>query len=88
MARTMTGFNSYLGEILRNLSTGDATEHTHRPALKAMLESLESNITATNEPKRIEAGAPDYILTRVATPVGYVEAKDIGENLQRAERSQ
>jgi hypothetical protein len=87
VARTRTEFDSYLGEIRRNLSSGNATEHTHLPALKAMLESLEPNVTATNEPKRIEAGAPDYILTRGITPLGYVEAKDVGENLSRIERS-
>jgi hypothetical protein len=30
----MTAFASYLDEIQKNLAHGDATEHTHRPALK------------------------------------------------------
>jgi predicted helicase len=35
----------------------------------------------TNEPSRVACGAPDYILTRKHIPVGYIEAKDIGADL-------
>jgi hypothetical protein len=48
---------SYLASIERELKTGGATEHTHRPALKDLLESLDSQIRATNEPKRVECVA-------------------------------
>ena len=81
-------FRDYLRKIEKNLATGSATEHTHRPALKALLEAVGENITAINEPKRIECGAPDYIVTRAGTPVGYVEAKDVGKSLDAAERSE
>ena len=80
-------FEPYIKEIQRNLAAGNATEHTHRPALKTLLESLQSGLTATNEPKRIAAGAPDFILTKGNVPLGYVEAKDVGENLSKIERS-
>ena len=81
-------FRDYLRRIEKNLATGSATEHTHRSALKALLEAVGEGITAINEPKRIECGAPDYILTRAKTPVGYVEAKDVGTSLDMAERSE
>ncbi len=42
-------FRTYLGDIEKALSAGDATEHTHRPALKALIESLAPHVTATNE---------------------------------------
>lgn len=58
------GLKDYVIIIENALEAGNATEHTHRPALKALLESLEPHITATNEPKRIACGAPDYIITR------------------------
>lgn len=67
-----TPFKVYLKEIQRNLATGQATEQTHRSALKRLLESIGEGITAINEPSRIECGAPDYILTRAGTPVGYM----------------
>ncbi len=81
-------FRDYLRNIEKSLATGSATEHTHRPALKALLEAVGENITAINEPQRIECGAPDYIITRAGTPVGYVEAKDVGRSLDAAERSE
>jgi len=78
--------SEYVTELSKNLARGDATEHTHRPTLKALLESLEPQITATNEPKRIVCGAPDFIITRKAIPLGHVETKDIGANLDELER--
>ena len=33
-------YESYLGEIQSKLSTGNATEHTHRLALQRLLESV------------------------------------------------
>ena len=81
----MTALTPYLQQIEAAFVAGNATEHTHRPALKALLESIETGITATNEPKRIQCGAPDFILTRGQTPLGYVEAKDIGKPLDAVE---
>src|SRR3990172_11106791 len=74
----------YVRQIERALQRGDATEHTHRPALKALREAVEKGVTATNEPKRIECGAPDFVVSRGQTTVGYVEAKDAGAGLDEA----
>jgi len=76
----------YVKEVRQNLAHGDATEHTHRPALKSLLESIFKGATATNEPKRIECGAPDFILTRKNIPHGHVETKDVGVRLDEMER--
>ena len=81
-------FKKYLADIGAALKQGNATEHTHRPALKTLLESLAPNLLATNEPKRIQCGAPDYIVTRGVVPLGYVEAKDVGLNLDDVENSE
>ncbi len=82
----MTAFATYLDEIKKNLAHGDATEHTHRPALKKLLESVGQGIIATNEPTRIKCGAPDFNLTKNKVPVGHVETKDVGENLAAMEK--
>jgi hypothetical protein len=82
----MTPFGAYLDEIKKNLAHGDATEHTHRPALKKLLESVGQGIIATNEPTRILCGAPDFILTKGKIPLGHVETKDVGENLAAMEK--
>jgi len=82
----MTPFEAYLDDIRKNLAHGDATEHTHRPALKKILESVGQGIIATNEPTRILCGAPDFILTKGKIPLGHVETKDVGENLAAMEK--
>jgi len=79
----------YLGKLERALKRGDATEHTHRPALKELLEALDPHIVATNEPKRSDCGAPDYVISRRRDQLslGYVEAKDIVTHLDEAQQS-
>ena len=76
----------YLEEIKRNIAHGDATEHTHRPALKKLLESVGQGIITTNEPTRILCGAPDFNITIGNVPLGHVETKDVGENLAAMEK--
>lgn len=81
-------FDAYLEDVQRELDTGDAREHAYRPALKTLLESLEPGLQATNEPRRSKVGAPDYVVGRGSVPLGYVEAKDVGEDLRKVERSE
>jgi hypothetical protein len=79
---------SYQQQLEANLRRGNATEHTHRPALKTLIEGMFPGTVATNEPRREKFGAPDYIITQGETPLGYIEAKDIGTNLNQVERSE
>lgn len=80
----------YLHKLERALKKGNATEHTHRPALKELLEALDDKIVATNEPKRSACGAPDYEVSRRrdGLKLGHVEAKDVGVDLGETERSE
>jgi predicted helicase len=82
----MNAFAEYIREIRKNLEKGDSTEHTHRTALETLLEACGKDIDATNEPRRIACGAPDFNITRKGVPVGHVETKDIGVNLDEMER--
>jgi len=84
----MGDLKTYLAEIRREFGTGVATEHTHRGALKALVESFGPDVVAINEPKRVECGAPDYVVKREGLSVGYIEAKDVGKSLDEAERSE
>ena len=79
-------FRDYVRELNKSLSQGNATEHTHRPALKTLLEFVHDGVTATNEPTRIECGAPDYSISFNGLTIGYIEAKDIGVSLDAIER--
>ena len=69
----------YIDNLNQRYKLGNATEHTFRGDLQQLIESLIPDIRATNEPKRQSCGAPDYILTRKEVPVGFIEAKDIGD---------
>jgi predicted helicase len=75
----MTCITTYLNNINQRYRLGNATEHTFRGDLQHLIEALVPDIRATNEPKRISCGAPDYVLTRKEIPVGFIEAKDIGD---------
>ena len=83
-------FREYITDIQQNLKLGNATEHTHRPAFKTLLESAYHGVTATNEPGRIECGAPDFSISKSGGPgqvaIGYVEAKDVSVSLEAIER--
>jgi hypothetical protein len=81
------GSRHYLREIEKTYRVGNATEHTYRSDLKGWLEALFPGITATNEPKRVKCGAPDFIITKNLTPLGYIETKDIGISLDQVERT-
>ncbi len=78
----------YIRTIKKELVAGNATEHTHRPALKALIEELAVGVIATNEPSRIECGAPDFVVSKGALTVGYIEAKDVGRSLDEAEKTE
>ncbi len=69
----------YIDSINKRYKLGNATEHTFRGDLQQLIESLVPTIRATNEPKRQSCGAPDYILTKKDIPIGFIEAKDIGD---------
>ncbi|WP_339901895.1 type ISP restriction/modification enzyme [uncultured Cyclobacterium sp.] len=71
--------DQYIDSLDKRYQLGYATEHTFRGDLQQLLETLVPTISATNEPKRQSCGAPDYILTKRDIPVGFIEAKDIGD---------
>ncbi len=71
--------SSYIDNINQRYKLGNATEHTFRGDLQQLIESIVPGIRATNEPKRQSCGAPDYILTKKEIPIGFIEAKDIGD---------
>ena len=74
----------YLGEVGRERASGRATEHSYRPALKALIEAL-GDVSAINEPAHTKCGAPDFVVERNRVPVGHIECKDLGADLERVE---
>lgn len=72
----------YVKQLKTRYQTGISREHSYRGDLQTLLSTILPDVLVTNEPARIACGAPDYILTRKDIPVGYIEAKDIGVDLQ------
>ncbi len=83
----MKYLQEYLQEVNQIYQGQNATEHSYRPALKKLIESLDSGIQATNEPKRIACGAPDFLVMQGALEIGHIEAKDIGVSLNKVEKT-
>ncbi|MBI3944992.1 MAG: N-6 DNA methylase [Armatimonadetes bacterium] len=84
-------FSEYRARLESDIQAGVATEHTYRPALKALVDALCPDGTAFNEPRRVECGAPDFVVVR-ETPhgplnIGHIETKDVGADLNAVERS-
>lgn len=76
--------DNFLDEIIRTYRAGDATEHSYRAPLQKLFESLNSEVTVTNEAKRTEAGSPDFTFRRRdrtlgSLTIGYCECKGIGK---------
>jgi hypothetical protein len=84
----MDHLSQYLARLNKALAKGDATEHTHRAALQALMEASAHGLEATNEPKAQQReNKPDYLIRRKGTVIGYVEAKDVGQDLKRVIKS-
>ncbi|MFE1744263.1 N-6 DNA methylase [Coleofasciculus sp. H7-2] len=79
-------FDAYLKSIQKNLQKG--SERSHYPALKDLLDDPKNGIDAVIEEKGNKAGIPDFTVKRRDLLVGYVEAKDIGLDLDQIEKSE
>lgn len=73
--------STYIKSINDQFRTGIAREHSYRPMLQQLLNEMLDGLVVTNEPARIDCGAPDFIISskKTNTPVFYIEAKDIDD---------
>lgn len=84
---------TYIDEINKIYSSGEATEHSYRGEFKRLCEEVlngqfselrgldrQSRYQLINEPKRKIYGAPDYELLKGDTAIAFIEAKNIGDN--------
>jgi len=78
----MKELNGYLAKVNTHYLSGIATEHTYRADLEALLRDLTEGVEITNEPSKVtDCGNPDYVITKGKIPVGFIEAKDLGKDL-------
>lgn len=80
--------HDYIKNIKKIFTAGISTEHSYRGDLQDFVKELVKDITITNEPKRQKCGAPDYIIEKKEVPIGYIEAKDIGTDLNKIEKNE
>lgn len=73
--------SAYLGEVRKQYDSGQATEHSYRPALHALFSSIDPSLKVINEPKKSDAGMPDFLFERDGIPLGWAEAKDINKDV-------
>jgi hypothetical protein len=71
----------YLDEVRSKFESGQATEHSYRPALQKLFESVDPALTVINEAKKSEGGMPDFLFLRGDIPFGWAEAKDIDKDV-------
>jgi hypothetical protein len=74
---------TYLDAVRAKYKSGQATEHSYRPALEILLESAGDGLQAINEPRRVACGAPDFVITRKGIDIGHCEAKDLHIDLAK-----
>lgn len=73
----------FLQAIQNVRAQGDATEHSYRPALKALFDSIDPAVSSQNEPERLtKVGAPDFSFRRGDIVIGHAEAKVPGADLK------
>ena len=73
--------SGYLDQVRSKYASGQATEHSYRPALQALFESIDSALTVINEPKKSDAGMPDFLFKGGTIPLGWCEAKDVDKDV-------
>jgi hypothetical protein len=73
--------SEYLDEVRSKYETGQASEHSYRPAIQKLFDSIDPALTVINEPKKSDAGMPDFMLQRGAVPIGWTECKDIDKDI-------
>ena len=66
----MIDVQAYLNEIRALATSGQATEHSYRPALERLFTSIDDKLTVINEPKQSAVGAPDFVFARGGISIG------------------
>jgi len=72
----------YIEIVSKRLQSGISREHSYRGDLETLIRELVQGVEITNEPANVtDCGNPDYVITKGKIPIGYIEAKDIGKDL-------
>lgn len=84
----------YFKEIHKIYITGNFSEDSFYPSLKALIEKcfkilkLKDEAGVLVKPKKTEVGIPDFLIRKDGDIIGYIEAKTPDENLSNIESSE
>ncbi|MEZ5001442.1 MAG: type ISP restriction/modification enzyme [Chitinophagales bacterium] len=74
--------SQYLDIVNNRFKSGISREHSYRTDLEQLIRTLVPDVDVTNEPANVtDCGNPDYVISKKKIPIGYIEAKDIGKDL-------
>lgn len=86
---TKKTFQEYLNEIFAKFNTGDAAERTYYPVLENLLKKFEEGSEVIIESRNSSVGIPDFKAeTSKGLLIGYIEAKDLGRDLDRLNKGE
>lgn len=72
----------YIEIIAKRHKAGISSEHSYRVDLESLIRELVPGVDITNEPLKVtDCGNPDYVITKRKIPIGFIEAKDLGKDL-------
>lgn len=79
----------YLNEIFKKAKTGDAGERSYYTTLENFLKNFKEGSEVIIESRNSSVGIPDFKAeTEKGLLVGYIEAKDLGRDLDRLSRAE
>lgn len=74
--------SQYIEIVDKRFKSGISREHSYRPDLEGLIRELVPGVDITNEPANVtDCGNPDYVITKGKIPIGFIEAKDVGKDL-------
>jgi predicted helicase len=72
----------YIKKVSNRFELGILKENYYRSDLEVLIRHLIIDVKIINEPTHItDCGNPKYVITKKTIPIGYIETKGIGKNL-------
>ena len=72
----------YIEKVSKRHKSGISREHSYRGDLEILIREIVKGVEITNEPANVtDCGNPDYVITKGNIDIGFIEAKDIGKDI-------
>ncbi len=78
--------DQYINTVNTRYKLGISSEHSYRADLEWLIRELVPAVEITNDPLKLtDCGNPDYVITKGVIPIGFIEAKDVGKDLNSSQ---